>query len=315
MTDVSSPSEDLDIEPEQGDERQARIGFALITPRGFDFGAEVLLDSLTPGTQVTRYRRVWRLARISQQGGFVRSRIGFEREGATAELWDERAQDFYPAKLLEGATSPFVASLQTGVVAFQIRPGVIRRQTFAGALQALLNESSESVEWRVEDLVREIDWDTWLTQVDRVVEVRVTVERPNPTWGKRRQLRRLVEDTGSRIVTLAAQADPASATGLDVEKDLLGEAIEHVQAGYGRRSAVGEITDGQTRRRVEWREAVRGVPVEAEATTQVSTSEADPDELQRIVESPLSEIPYLADEVQRRQLPARAHDPGRELSS
>lgn len=287
-------STDLDVEPGWAPRSGvARVAFAVVRPEGFEFSRDALAASIAPGTSDVRYGRLWRMAKPSRAGTIIRGRIGFEREGGTAELWDDATQDFLSTRLPEGSTSPFALDLETRVVAFQLRPGSIRRRTFTAAFQALLNRASEATRWRVDDLVLRVGWDEWLSRVDRITEIRVRVERPNPRWGNRRKLRALVEQTGSELVTLAARAPADSVDGLDPTKDLLGEAVEHAEANYGERTGVGEVDMPRARRRVAWREGVEGVPIETSAETDPVTSEVRAAAMERMVQSAWAEIPFF----------------------
>jgi hypothetical protein len=309
---TDSTVSDGDLDQEVGDALEpsaARVAFAVVTAEGLHYGPQALADSIVAGTSITRYGRLWRMAKPTRAGQVIRGRIGFEREGGTAELWDDTAQDFYATRLPEGTTSPF-ADLEMHVAAFQLRPGIIRRRTFTGAFEALLNRARTSTRWRVEDLVRHVSWSQWIADVDRIVELKIRVERPNPRWGGRRRLQRLVEDSGSEVISLAARAPLDAETGLNIRQGLLAEAIEHADENYGQRTAIGEITIEGDKRRVSWRERAEGMPLETSLLTDPSTSEVPTTALERVVEGAWTDIPFFGEEALE-----RGAQPPRELDA
>jgi hypothetical protein len=311
VTDSTLSDGDLDQEAGEALEPSAaRVAFAVVAAEGLHYGPQALAASIVAGTSITRYRRLWRMARPTRAGQVIRGRIGFEREGGTAELWDDQAQDFFATRLPEGTTSPFALDLDMHVVAFQLRPGVIRRRTFTGAFEALLNRASTSTRWRVTDLVRHVSWSQWVEDVDRIVELKIRVERPNPRWGGRRRLQRLVEDSGSEVISLAARAPLDSDAGLNVRQGLLAEAIEHADENYGQRTAIGEMTVEGDKRRVSWRERAEGMPLETSLPTDPSTSEVPTTALERVVEGAWTDIPFFDEEaLERGAQPPRELEP------
>src|SRR5688500_17253598 len=135
----------------------ARIAFGRLeaanAPRGLVASdpRELLIRSLVPGTSAERYNRVWRMGPITSNG-VISGRIGYERVVGTAELWDARRGDFVTNAMREGRTSPFAVVVEDLVVGFQLRSGLIRRTSFTGAFQALLNEAAGFELWRVHPL-------------------------------------------------------------------------------------------------------------------------------------------------------------------
>jgi hypothetical protein len=160
----------------------ARISFARI--ESISLGEpfpDAIRQSLAPGTSYWRYTRLWRMGQWQELDGLLYGRIGFEAPAMT-EVWNDEIADFEEAAFHGGTTAPFVIDLSDQRVAFQVRPGVIRPTTFTGALQALLNTTSVLARWRVHPDTYEVDWPTWLRSVDRVLQLRIRVERPNPHY-------------------------------------------------------------------------------------------------------------------------------------
>jgi hypothetical protein len=101
--------------------RTARVPFAQIEPAepGLPMSESRSLPqaAFVPGITIERYGRFWRMGQVaSEQGeGKTTGRIGYERVGDIAELWDEQARDFKERRLREGVTSPRTVAPSTVV--------------------------------------------------------------------------------------------------------------------------------------------------------------------------------------------------------
>jgi hypothetical protein len=71
------------------------------------------------------------------------------------------------------------------------------------------------------------------------VRFRVRLERPNPNYGDRAQVRTLIEGANARMAEVAWRADPSDLQGLDIDEPFIREAIEHTRK-HGRFHAVGD---------------------------------------------------------------------------
>jgi hypothetical protein len=242
---------------------------------------DYLANSLVPGTTIERYGRVWRMGQVRSEGRVFVGRIGYERPGEIAELWDSETRDFKETRLREGLTSPFALSNQNLVVVFQLRAGRIKANSFTGAFQALLNEAIGRPMWRVQPLVVGEDWLRWQSRVDRIDRVEVRVERPNPNYHGRGEVERIVEGTRSRLVKMIFDARDDELDGLNVDDPLIREAIEHALDDHGNVKAVGEVDGEQT----VWRSEREGAPVESRVPIDERTREARPDALRWQVQS------------------------------
>ena len=131
---------------------------------------------------------------------------------------------------LFGATSPFAIDLDSLTISFQLRSGTIKRTSFTGAFEGLLNEASSVEGWGVAPLLDETSFAAWRSRVDRITEIKLRIERPNPNYGQRHQLRELVEGTRAYLVNLDAKAIPDDPVGINIEEELIAEAIEHAEA-------------------------------------------------------------------------------------
>jgi hypothetical protein len=291
----SNPSHDT----EQRDVN-AKLSFARIKALGFlDKEAtyeQALMDSLVPGTMVERYGRSWYMGQwhLGRDNRVILGRIGFERPDTT-ELWSRVAKDFEPSRLRMGQTSPFAIRLSDFNVVFQLRSGVIRQTTFTSNLQALLNEASPVGRWRVTaDVEEDVEWSTWKGSVDRVVELALRVDRPNPSYRSKR-VRELVEGTNSTMVRIILNADPADLQGIDVDDEFVTAAIDH-GLEYGWIHATGEVSvDGETERLV-WKSETQGsVPtrtVSADPETREVSEAALLDELEQDTDED-TDVPLL----------------------
>lgn len=185
-----------------------RIAFATIealTLVGATDPAGALEQALVVGTRVERHGRVWRMGQWRHEGEAIVGRIGYE-SSATAELWDEEINDFQETSRPLALTSPFAIDPRAMRVAFQLRGKDIKAKSFTGAFQALLNGAAPTDRWRVARETRVVPFDQWAAEVERVTDLRLYLERPNPHYGDRQRIRDIVEGTNSRLVEIAAQS-------------------------------------------------------------------------------------------------------------
>lgn len=263
-----SDDDDLELEVEQVEgPRAGRIAFAKIEPLTLHANAapdQALRAALIRGTYIERHNRIWHMGQIREEGRSIVGRIGFQTS-AIAELWDEEREDFSEAQQWAGLTSPFAIDPVKLRVAFQLRPGFIRVKSFTGALQALMNATSDD-RWRVYQELEPVPFDDWVTSVDRVVALRIRVERPNPHYGDRANVKRLIEGANARMAELAWKADPEALDGLDVSEPFIREALDHASE-YGGYAAEGERADKPTRWDSEHKGAAEQREVDADPVT------------------------------------------------
>lgn len=234
--------------------RLARVGRAIITPPEgqlpFD-RTEDVLQVLLQGTSVETYGRTWYLGKVQVSNGWAFSRLGFA-SGTEVEVWDEVTKDFTEQTVNAGTTSPFVVRLDDLRVAFQLRSGSIKAQSFAHALQSLMREATNEP-WRVTLETRQVPLAEWMESVDRITRFSFTLKPPNPNYVGRPTIEQVVADTAASVVTLALTAPDDSGDGLRTDSDVVREAIDHVERGYGSVSAAGERVEGDKTVRVDWR--------------------------------------------------------------
>jgi len=234
---------------------QARLAFAQVERVGAgqlptDLQQEAR-DALRAGTQVERHNRLWRMGQVREERGVLYGRIGFEAAGSLTEVWNEAKKDFEDAVFPSGVTSPFGLRLDDLVIVFQLRGNTIRRQSFAGALQALMRIASGS-RWLVEPIQRRVPFSDWQASVERIVEMRFRLERPNPHYGGRDMVESIIEDTGSEMADMVLRASEDSLDGLNIDSDFVTQAVEHALL-YGDLKATGERQIDGVTDRVRWR--------------------------------------------------------------
>jgi hypothetical protein len=235
---------------------------------------------------VTRYGREWRMGQWTRSSSVLLGRIGFQAAGDVAELWDHNLNDFRPQRLVTGTTAPFAINTRSLRLAFQIRPGLIERGSFVGALRTLMNESYGRDRWRVESDFHHVEWKSWVQQTSRITRLEIRLERPNPNYHGREHVEELIESVEADLLKLTFEARPDDPDGLNLSDEVIMEMIDHA-AEHGSWRASGEIErDGETRK-AQWRSDVEGVAPELRTEADPTTKEVLPDDLRsRVAEQP-----------------------------
>jgi len=263
--------------------RDARVAFARVVsvdPTDSIYELRARIDAaLHPGTAIERYGREWRMGQNRRDGEVVIGRIGYQRPGELAELWDDDANDFRETRLVDGLTSPFALNLENFALVFQLRSGRIKHTSFTGAFQALLNHASGDTLWRVRPIVQGVDWERWEGAVTRVRHIEFKLERPNPNYHGRGQVERIIEGANARLARLVLDADPADPDGIDITDALVRESIEHAIGDYGTVKAIGDIRTDEGIQESVWRSDIEGSPIETRVPVDPETREANPEAL------------------------------------
>lgn len=225
-------------------QRLGRIALARVrTPvRGALTSRRRLLGTaLVPGSRVERYGREWRMGAIALSGDaetYYEGRIGFQRVTGRTELFDEHRKEFTQAAIIQGASSAFSLDVRSLIVAFQLRPGVIKRSSFTGAFQGLLTEGSQLDGWEVRPLVEEETLEGFQARVEAITELRVRIKEPNPDWSGRDRLRRISVDANAEVTDIVWHSSDEE--GVDTAAEVVREAIDHAyHRGYGHLLAHG----------------------------------------------------------------------------
>lgn len=242
-------------------QRSYQIAIAQVETVGlFEMNPDTLGTAWVPGTTSTRYKREWRLSRPDIEGDRWFGRIGFVKPGEVTTLaWDQAQMDFVEGIASGGVVVPFVLDLATGVVAFQLRAGLIRTRTFSGALESLLNAEG-TYRWTVSTLFLRRSYAEWRQNVSAVTAFSFRIEPPNPNWIGRERVRALVEDLETEWTRLSGKGD-----SIDDTADLFRESLDHTLLGYGQARIDGITQEGQ---HSEWR-ATKEEPGIVPATTRV----------------------------------------------
>lgn len=232
---------------EGAEERTYRVGLGIVALEGLfqsDLGT-ALNASWTTGATVTRYRRKWTLSRIHEQTpDTITGQIGFVSENEVTTLFfDHEKGDFVRSGAPTGVLVPFAIRLSDGLVAYQLRPGVVREESFTGALAELLNSTSNEYQWSVETATETLTWDEWQGTVDRVTAFAFRLEKPNPHYEDDWRVEDIIEDLRLEYARLTGKA--LDDQGVDTESDLFQQALDHVLRNYGRASIEGMTAEGR----------------------------------------------------------------------
>lgn len=255
--------------------RTYQVALASIEIDGlFAVDAETLGTSWVPGTTHTRYSREWRLSRPEQEEEGARwfGRIGFVKPGELTTLaWDADQMDFVEGVAPGGVVVPFVVDLDSAVIAYQLRAGLVRGQTFTGALESLLNVEGTH-KWRVSPLVFRRSYEAWKDSVERVTSFSFRLELPNPDWVDRPLVEDIVGELDTEWTRLSGVATEGGS--IDTNADLFRQALDHtLNRGYGHARLEGRDAQGNPS---EWR-AVKELGGVIPAATRV---EAESDEME-----------------------------------
>lgn len=261
--------------------RVGRVAFATVRgsvarPRGAGRAAltqpalaAAFLDALHTGTQVQLAGQRWRVDTAKHEDRWVSGRLAGEDLAET----DPRT-----------VWSPFVADLLDGRLAFQLRDARTHPRTSAATFQALLGRADPVHRWEVSVDLSRVAWEDWRSSVDRLEELRLLLHRPNPDYGDRHQVQALIEGANAELLRMVLQADADSLDGIDVDAELVAQAIEHVQAGYGDFVAIGDRRDLGGAQVTSWQHRHGGTPLEERVPLGADSPEVEHEVLRRELE-------------------------------
>ena len=229
------------------EERNYRVGLGVVTLEGLFQASihEALTASWMTGATVTRYRRRWTLSKIhSQTTDSIVGQIGFVGENEVTTLFfDYDTGDFVRGGAPSGVLVPFAIRLSDGLVAYQLRPGMVREESFAGALAALLNTTPNEYVWSVEAAVDFRSWDEWRSEVDSVTSFAFRLDKPNPHYDDDWRVEDLIENLQLEYARLAGKA--LDERGVNTDDEFFRQALDHVLREYGRAAVDGQTADGK----------------------------------------------------------------------
>ncbi|MDN4474331.1 hypothetical protein QQX09_00525 [Demequina sp. SYSU T00192] len=200
--------------------------------------------SWVAGTSITRHGRTWKITKVVEEtDDYYYGRIGFLVPGQAETLdFDLEAKDFVHGEAPSGRVVPFILRKTDGLITYQLIPGVVRETTFTGALQALLNAPGSPYEWKILGLARQSDYSEWRASVKRIVAFEFRMQRPNPHYGGRPYVEKMVEGTHAEYVKISARAREND--GLDDQSEIFQQALDHTIRNYGKATISGVLADG-----------------------------------------------------------------------
>ena len=216
------------------------------TPMGlFESGSfsEDVKTALDPALSVERYSRRWRLSRPQEvDNRWLSGKLGFERAVETEAIhYDETVQDFVQeeAQAEQGTFSHYVIDLQNQYLLFELRPPAIQLNSFVGAFKKILDLTRERHRFEVEVITDTQEFYEWLTEVDEVEQVRVSLRRPNPSFEDRTEnILGLLEETNAARIDVDAHAPEGES--LQVPGTDLATMVDYAGEGYGEVNAIGK---------------------------------------------------------------------------
>jgi hypothetical protein len=231
--------------PEAND-RTYHIGFASIQSEGLfeDESLERMVrESWVPGATVTRYGRTWHLTQMHVPSpGLLSGEIGFVAGAQVSTVFfDQKTQEFVSNDVSTGTRVPFVVDTGTGAVAYQLYPGLVRENSFTGALEGLLN--TQSIYFLTVVSSTEImTWSEWRQRVDKITSFEIRLDRPNPHYDDDQLIEDAIEGIRLEYMRLSGKALDE---GANPEADLFQQAMDHVLREYGRASIHGVTEEGE----------------------------------------------------------------------
>ncbi|MEU4602551.1 hypothetical protein AB0F43_06200 [Kribbella sp. NPDC023972] len=184
-------------------------------------------------------------------------RIGFVNENEIRTVFfDPDEQDFVRGVAPSGVIVPFAVRLGDGLIAFQLRPGVVRTSSFTGALEALLNDPTSEYLWNIKAAVQAEDWQVWSRRVSRITAFKIRLDRPNPHYGDDDKIESVIEGIRVEYMRLSGVALDE---GINLDDDLFRQAVNHVLRNYGRASISGVEADGSESTWIKLRDMVASV--------------------------------------------------------
>ena len=207
---------------------------------------EAILERIVPGARATRYKREWIVGRTEFDNRVLTGRIGFNGEGATAEVWDDEAKDFYDEPTMRGLTTTFAINVDRLEGFVQGRGQVITVGAVMGAIEALLNQGTKDKAqmWHLRSPQRErVTFAQWLETVTKVTKVKIRVAEPNPRWQDAKSIQDVFEQTESQVVSFELNSD----NGVNMQAPFLVDSQNHIDRDYGegRYSGVRQDPDGE----------------------------------------------------------------------
>jgi hypothetical protein len=266
--------------------RQARVAFARVYLAAKpELGEQIpfvgiqgaLLESLQPGTRVTRYRRTWHMARYERRGTFITGQIGFD--APTSPAWSEEMKDF--ATVRPAQIAPFAIDLEQMRVAFRLLGTTIKPGTFQGSFQALLNEAKTPHRWTVRlEGVEQPPWEDWRARIERITEISAKLVRPNPHYDFE-EIEHVFEDGNVDEATIGGKGER-----INTESGFFGAVVGFVLNGYGRLRAKAVRVEAGGERSDDWNSETERNVRKTTVPVDPETGDVTPEILRRALREP-----------------------------
>jgi hypothetical protein len=202
---------------------------------------EYVIRRIAAGQRITRYGREWIVGKTAITDGVLSGRIGYQGPGSVVEIWDEERQDFEDIAVPAGLTAPFAIHLSGLLVALQPRGSEVSLNALAGAFSALLSEGD--YRWTLVGSRKRTTFDHWLGSVSKVISMRATVRRPNPTYGATPDIQALLEQEEAEVVSVEIRNETE---GITRDSAFVQQTEIHIERGYGEATYTGvRERDGQ----------------------------------------------------------------------
>ena len=191
------------------DDRTYHIGFATIQSEGLFEGeslATMVRESWAPGATITRYGRTWHLTQMhTPSPGLGQERSGsFLAPRCRQSLRPEDARVRYN-DVSTGTRVPFVVDVETGALAYQLYPGLVRENSFTGALEGLLN--TQSIYFLTVVSSTEImAWSEWRERSHNMTAFEIRLDRPNPHYDDDQLIEDAIEGIRLEYLRLSGKA-------------------------------------------------------------------------------------------------------------
>ncbi len=206
--------------------------------------SQAIATVLIPGLQGESYGRAWRLGRTHVLGddeNILWGKIGFEREGS-ASRYDPDLEDFVPIEGTIGSASYtyYALDIADGFLAAEEAPPDIYHASVRAGFNALMRELPDlglSIDYvRVEP-----NFEEWLDEVDVVLRLHLTINRPNPTFPQGQEAIEHLMGYNAKRLELNMISDDDDSLALDGD-GLVG--LGNFAADLGRATATGR-RDGE----------------------------------------------------------------------
>ncbi|MFC2032722.1 hypothetical protein ACFLUS_05145 [Chloroflexota bacterium] len=192
---------------------------------------------------VERYGRPWRFSQPKISNDYLSGKLGYIASGiATKPFYDEELHDFVQQTIDTPLTNfaLWTLDLSKQILAFEIQPPDIKYQSFRGAFKEFLMKRPE-LGFVVEDFLETSTFLAWAKEVKRVTFFKATLRLPNPNWSKVPiSIQDIIKKTEADKGKIELNKSKDSTDSLNIEAEIIGDAIKYGEYGYSDIYARGE---------------------------------------------------------------------------